>query len=308
MNFQQLRYVREAVRRNLNLTEVANVLHTSQSGVSKQIKDFEDELGIDIFVRRGKRLTGLTDPGNGVLELIERILLDTENLRRAASHYAAQDEGRLVLATTHTQARYALPKVIERFRDAFPKVNLALRQGSPTQVAEMVLNGEADLGIATEALNRYPDITTFRSYSWQHVVTVRRGHPLANTSNITLEDIAAHPIITYDKDFSGRPHIDAAFDKAGLVPDIVLTAMDADVIKTYVELGLGVGILAAMAVDPIRDDHLVVFDTPNMFEPNTTRIGIRNGTYLRAYTYRLIEMFAPHLREETIRARMTEEL
>ncbi|KKB62354.1 transcriptional regulator [Robbsia andropogonis] len=307
MNFQQLRYVREAARRNLNLTEVANVLHTSQSGVSKQIKDFEDELGIEIFVRRGKRLTALTDPGTGVLKLIERILLDTENLKRAASHYAAQEAGRLVLATTHTQARYALPKVIERFREAYPKVHLALRQGSPTQVAEMVLSGEADLGIATEALNRYPDITTFSSYSWHHVITVRRGHPLAEAKQVGLADIAGYPIITYDKDFSGRPHIDAAFEKAGLAPDIVLTAMDADVIKTYVEVGLGVGILAAMAVDPVRDDHLVVFDTPDMFEPNTTRIGIRNGTYLRTYTYRLIEMLAPHLREDEIRSRLSEE-
>jgi LysR family cys regulon transcriptional activator len=296
MNFQQLRYVREAVRRNLNLTEVANVLHTSQSGVSKQIKDLEDELGIDIFVRRGKRLTGLTDPGSGVLQLIERILLDTENLRRAASHYSSQEQGRLVLATTHTQARYALPKVIEQFRKAFPKVNLALRQGSPTQVAEMVLNGEADIGIATEALNRYPDITTFLSYSWHHVVAVRKDHP--------LEEITAYPIITYDREFSGRSHIDAAFDKAGLVPDIVLTAMDADVIKTYVEVGLGVGILAAMAVDPARDLELVALDTHGMFEPNTTRIGVRNGTYLRAYAYRLIEMFAPHLHEDEIRQRL----
>jgi LysR family cys regulon transcriptional activator len=304
MNFQQLRYVREAVRRNLNLTEVANVLHTSQSGVSKQIKDLEDELGIDIFVRRGKRLTGLTDPGSGVLQLIERILLDTENLRRAASHYSSQEQGRLVLATTHTQARYALPKVIEQFRKAFPKVNLALRQGSPTQVAEMVLNGEADIGIATEALNRYPDITTFLSYSWHHVVAVRKDHPLAGAKNLTLEEITAYPIITYDREFSGRSHIDAAFDKAGLVPDIVLTAMDADVIKTYVEVGLGVGILAAMAVDPARDLELVALETHGMFEPNTTRIGVRNGTYLRAYAYRLIEMFAPHLHEDEIRQRL----
>jgi len=304
MNFQQLRYVREAVRRNLNLTDVANTLHTSQSGVSKQIKDLEDELGIDIFIRRGKRLTGITDPGAGVLQLIERILLDTENLRRAASHYASQEEGRLVIATTHTQARYALPKVIERFREAFPKVNLALRQGSPTQVAEMVLAGDADIGIATEALNRYPDITTFLSYSWHHVVTVRRSHPLATATQVTLQDIAAYPIVTYDREFSGRSHIDAAFDQAGLTPDIALTAMDADVIKTYVEVGLGVGILAAMALDPERDTDLVVFDTPGMFEPNTTRIGVRNGAYLRSYAYRLIEMFAPHLREEEIRQRL----
>jgi LysR family cys regulon transcriptional activator len=304
MNFQQLRYVREAVRRNLNLTEVANVLHTSQSGVSKQIKDLEDELGIDIFVRRGKRLTALTEPGTGVLQLIERILLDADSLRRAASHFASQDEGRLVLATTHTQARYALPRVIPQFLAAYPKVNLALRQGSPTQVAEMVLGGDADIGIATEALNLYPDMVTFLSYSWKHVIAVRRNHPLASATDLTLAGIATYPLITYDREFSGRSHIDAAFEAAGIVPEIVMTAMDADVIKTYVELGLGVGILAAMAVDPQRDKELVALDTDGMFEPNTTRIGVRRGTFLRHYACQLIQMLSPDLNEEAIRAQV----
>ncbi|MGI4812434.1 MAG: CysB family HTH-type transcriptional regulator [Janthinobacterium lividum] len=300
MNFQQLRFVREAARRNLNLTEVANVLYTSQSGVSKQIKDLEDELGVDIFVRRGKRLTGFTEPGKNVLQLIERILLDTENLRRAASHYSSQEQGRLVLATTHTQARYALPPVIEKFRETFPKVALALRQGSPTQIAQMVLSGEADIGITTEAIDRYPDIATFPYYTWQHVVAVPHSHPLAQKADLTLEDIAAYPIITYDHEFSGRPHIDAAFEKAGLSPDIVLTAIDADVIKTYVQVGLGVGILAAMAIDPRKDSDLVILKTDGFFASNTTRIGLRKGVYLRAYAYRLIEMLAPHLKEADI--------
>ena len=284
MNFQQLRFVREAVRQNMNLTEVANVLYTSQSGVSKQIKDLEDELGVDIFIRRGKRLTGLTEPGKAVHQLIERMLLDAENLRRVA----------------HTQARYALPKVIRQFTDVFPKVHLALRQGSPQQIAQMILNGEADLGISTEALDRYPDIVTFPCYSWHHTVVVPKGHPLVGRENLTLEEIAEYPIITYDQDFTGRSHIDQAFTQAGAVPDVVLTAIDADVIKTYVELGMGIGVVAAMAYDPQRDTGLVALDTQHLFEASTTRVGLRKGAFLRAYAYRLIEMFAPHLNEAEI--------
>ena len=215
MNFQQLRFVREAVRQNMNLTEVANVLYTSQSGVSKQIKDLEDELGVDIFIRRGKRLTGLTEPGKAVHQLIERMLLDAENLRRVARQYADQDSGHLVVATTHTQARYALPKVIRQFTEVFPKVHLALRQGSPQQIAQMIINGEADIGISTEALDRFPDIVTFPCYSWHHIVVVPKGHPLVGRENLTLDEIAEFPIVTYDQDFTGRSHIDQAFAKAG---------------------------------------------------------------------------------------------
>ena len=256
MNFQQLRFVREAVRQNMNLTEVANVLYTSQSGVSKQIKDLEDELGVDIFIRRGKRLTGLTEPGKAVHQLIERMLLDAENLRRVARQFADQDSGHLVVATTHTQARYALPKVVHQFREVFPKVHLALRQGNPQQIAQMIINGEADIGISTEALDRFADIVTFPCYSWHHVVVVPKSHPLVGRENLTLEDVAEYPVITYDQDFTGRSHIDQAFAKAGALPDVVLTAIDADVIKTYVELGLGIGILAELAFIPERDRHL----------------------------------------------------
>lgn len=306
MNFQQLRFVREAVRQNMNLTEVANVLYTSQSGVSKQIKDLEDELGVDIFIRRGKRLTGLTEPGKAVHTLIERMLLDAENLRRVARQYADQDTGHLVVATTHTQARYSLPKVVHRFKAMYPKVHLALRQGSPHQIAQMVINGDADIGIATEGLDRYGEIVTFPGYSWHHTVVVRSEHPLATRPAVTLEDIADYPIITYDQDFTGRSHVDQAFVRAGVAPDVVLTAIDADVIKTYVELGLGVGIVAAMAYDPKRDSELVALDTQHLFEPSTTRVGLRKGAFLCAYAYRLIEMFAPHLTEAEVSGQLRE--
>ncbi|NRO95639.1 CysB family HTH-type transcriptional regulator [Paraburkholderia sp. NMBU_R16] len=295
MNFQQLRYVREAVRRNLNLTEVANVLFASQSGVSKQIKDLEDELGVDIFVRRGKRLTGLTEPGKAVHRLIERMLLDAENLRRVARQYADEDTGHLVVATTHTQARYALPPVIRQFKEAFPKVHLALRQGSPRQIGQMLVDGEADIAIATEGLDSYADILTFPCYTWHHVIVVPKDHPLATRTNVTLEEVADFPIITYERDITGRSHIDEAFEKTGQLPDVVLTAIDADVIKTYVELGMGVGIVAAMAYDPKRDTGLVALDSQHLFEASTTRVGVRKGAILRAYAYRLIEMFAPQL-------------
>ncbi len=306
MNFQQLRYVREAVRRNLNLTEVANALFTSQSGVSKQIKDLEDELGIDIFVRRGKRLTGLTEPGKSVHQLIERMLLDAENMRRIARQYADEDTGHLVVATTHTQARYALPKVVREFTRVFPKVQLALRQGSPRQIAQMLVDGEADIAISTEALDRFADIVTFPCYSWHHIVVVPKQHPLVGREKVTLEDVADYPIITYDRDFTGRSHIDESFAKAGAMPDVVLTAIDADVIKTYVELGMGVGVVAAMAYDPKRDAELVALDTQHLFEGSTTRVGLRKGAFMRAYAYRFIEMFAPDLAEADMAGRLRE--
>jgi LysR family cys regulon transcriptional activator len=306
MNFQQLRVVRELVRHNLNQTAVAAALYTSQSGVSKQLKDLEDELGIDIFSRHGRRLTGLTEPGKAVHQLIERMLLDAENLRCVAGQYADQDSGHLVIATTHTQARYALPSVVREFTAAFPKVQLALRQGSPQQIAQMVINGEAAIGISTEALDRYPEIVTFPCYSWHHVVVVPKGHPLTTLVKPSLDEIAEYPIITYDRDFTGRSHIDLAFAKAGASPDVVLTAIDADVIKTYVELGMGIGVVAAMAYDPERDGGLVALDTQHLFEASTTRIGLRRGAFLRTYAYRLIKMFAPQLDETEIASQLRE--
>jgi DNA-binding transcriptional LysR family regulator len=296
MNFQQLKFVREAVRNDLNLTEVANVLFTSQSGVSKQIKDLEAELGIEIFVRKGKRLVGLTKAGEGAVQLIERLLLETENLKRFSSEFTDENKGRLVIATTHNQARYALPKVVQRFIERYPDVQLELRQGTPKYVAQTVMRGIADIAIATEALDQFPDLITYPCFYWSHVVIVRPDHPLAHAAGITLADLAQHSIITYNPEFSGRTQIDAAFARAGITPDIRLTAMDADVIKTYVGLGLGVGIVAemAMAVDPC-EPVAVVRGSESLFEPCITKVAVQRGALLRSYAYKFIEMFSPHL-------------
>lgn len=296
MNFQQLRFVREAVRNNLNLTEVAAVLYTSQSGVSKQIKDLEDELGIELFVRTGKRLTGVTRAGDGAVQIVRRILLETENLRRYASQYADVDSGRLVIAATHTQARYTLPRVIEEFNRAFPKVTLELHQGTPRQIAAMLANGDADIGIASEALNRAPNVRAHTCFTWRHVVIVPAGHPLLALAPVTLADIAAYPLVTYNEQFTGRQCVDAAFSQAGLVPDLRLTAMDADVIKTYVRRGVGVGIVAEMALEDIERDDLVVLATQGqLFGTCTTLLGVRDGVFLPSFAHRFIDMFAPGL-------------
>lgn len=300
MNFQQLRIIRETVRQDFNLTTVANTLFTSQPGVSKHIKDLEDELGIEIFVRRGKRLLGLTEPGKELLTVVERILLDTQNARSIADHFSNKEAGSLVIATTHTQARYALPEVIKSFRDEYPKVHLALHQGSPREIAELLTAGEADIAIATEWLANVPEVVTFPYYTWHHAVIVPKGHPLESLGKITLADLAEYPIVTYHEGFTGRANIDRRFAEAGLAPDIVLSAIDADVIKTYVGIGLGVGIVAAMAFDRERDDHLTMIEQPDLFVPNTTRLALRRGVYLRRYAYALIAKLVPGLTEERI--------
>lgn len=295
MNFQQLRFVREAVHRSFNLTEVAAALYATQPGVSRAIKELEDELGVEVFVRRGKRLTGLTEPGRALIEVVERMLTDAQNLRRIAEHFSGDDAGGLILATTHTQARYALPKVIKQFKARYPRVHLGLHQGSPQQIAEMVSRCQADIGIATEALDKFADLVTFPCYSWHHAVIVPAGHPLAESVPLTLEAVAEYPIVTYDEAFTGRSHIDAAFARAGLSLDVVLTAIDADVIKTYVEIGMGIGIVASMAYDPVRDKPLSLLDASHLFEPNTTRLGVRRGSYLRGYMIDFVRSFAPGL-------------
>jgi LysR family cys regulon transcriptional activator len=296
MNFQQLRSVREAVRRGFNLTEVAAALHTSQPGISRQIRELEDELGIEIFVRAGKRLTGLTPPGETVLPIVERLLQEHDNLKRAGEEFSAQTRGRLSIAATHSQARYALPAVVRDFRQLFPHVTLSMHQGSPRQVAEMLLSGEADIGVATEGLADVPQLVALPCYRWTHSVVVPPGHELAKRGQpITLQRLARHPIITYESGYTGRTHIDQAFARAGLKPDVVLAAMDADVIKTYVELGMGVGIVASIAFDPERDRNLRAIDAGTLFEVNLTRLAIRRGAWLRGYAYAFIEAFAPTL-------------
>ena len=302
MNFQQLRIVRETVRRNFNLTEVANSLFTSQSGVSKHIKDLEDELGVELFVRRGKRLLGLTDPGKEMVGIVERVLADTASIKRLGEQFSNREQGKLVIATTHTQARYVLPHVVAAFRAAYPKVHLMLHQGSPTEIASMLSGGEADIGICTETLRTVASLIAFPFYSWQHGVVVPKEHPLNRAEPLTLEALSEWPIITYHEGFTGRGNIDRAFADAGLTPDIVMSAMDTDVLKAYVELGLGVGIIAAMAYHAKRDAPLKLIDTGHLFEPNTTVIAVRRGSYLRTYAYRFIELCSPALPEKVVKA------
>jgi LysR family cys regulon transcriptional activator len=299
VNFQQLRSVREAVRQGFNLTAVAEALHTSQPGVSRQIRELEDELGITLFQRAGKRLTGLTAPGQAVLPIVERLLLEADNLRRAGEDFAAQDRGTLTIAATHSQARYALPPAVRDFSAAHPRVQLRLHQGSPKQVAEMLLSGEAEIGVATEALAEYADLVALPSWRWTHLVVVPHGHALAPLAGrgdrLTLEQLASHPLITYESGYTGRTHIDQAFARRGLAPNLVLSAMDADVIKTYVELGMGVGIIAAMAYDEQRDTALAAIDARHLFASNMTRVAVRRGAFLRGYAYEFIRSFAPPL-------------
>ncbi len=300
MNLQQLRYLHEIVKHELNISDAAKALYTSQPGLSKQMKSLEEELGIEIFVRNGKRLTAITEPGKAVLEIAQRMLHDVGNLKQVGQEFRSQDSGSLTIATTHTQARYALPPVVKQFIGRYPKVKLSLHQGSPTQIAQQVLNGEADIAIATESLIMYDELTTLPCYEWHHCIVVPIGHPLLAEKKLTLKKIAQYPIITYDFAFSGRGKINAAFNAHNITPNIVLTAIDADVIKTYVELGLGIGIVAQMAFIPERDKLLRMIDTGNLFQSSTTRIAIRRNEFLRGYTYHFIELFAPHLTREVV--------
>jgi LysR family cys regulon transcriptional activator len=302
MKLQQLRYLREVAKRGLNLSEAAEALHTSQPGISKQIRQLEDELGVDILVRHGKRVVEVTEPGRAILGIADRILQDADNLRQVAREFRDQAAGTLTIATTHTQARYSLPKVVNAFKQRYPKVRLTLKQGSPPQLAEMVLAGEADIAIATEAIDQYPKLLALAGYQWRHCVVVPAKHPLLKEQRITLEMLAQYPIITYDPAFAGRSHIDDAFRAQGLAPDIVLSAVDSDVIKTYVELGLGIGIIAAVAFDEKRDQLLRAADIGHLFGTMTTRVAVRRGTTLRGFAYVFMELFSPRLTRAVVDA------
>jgi LysR family cys regulon transcriptional activator len=294
VKLQQLRYLTEVVRRGLNVSEAAEALHTSQPGVSKQIRALEDELGIQVFVRHGKRLVSVTDPGKTVITIAERILAEAQNLRRAGEEFANDELGTLTVAATHTQARYALPKAVAAFKRRYPKVELVLHQGNPTQICEQVIAGEADLGVATEMISHYPELVSLPVYQWNRCVVVPPKHALLK-GTLTLEKLAEHPIVTYDFAFANRSLVQKAFENRGLKPHVVLSAQDSDVIKTYVELGLGVGILAKMAFDAKRDLNLRAIDASHLFESSTTRLGIKRNAYLRRYAYEFIELFAPQL-------------
>lgn len=305
MKLQQLNYIREVARRGLNVSAAADALHTAQPGVSSQIRLLEDELNVQIFERNGKRLVGITEPGRQILEIVERVLQEVDNIKKVSGEYSDEASGRLAIATTHTQARYALPPVVTAFKQKYPDVRLELQQGSPSHAAELAAKGIVDIAIATEAITDYPDLVMLPCYEWNRCVVCPPGHPLLERSPLTLEALARYPIITYDFAVAGRTKINKAFDQAGLEPNVVLTAIDSDVIKTYVELGLGVGVLAKMAFNPTRDTTLRAIDASHLFEPSTTRIGIRRGAFLRRYVYEFIEMFAPHLTHSVIEEAMT---
>jgi LysR family cys regulon transcriptional activator len=301
MNLHQFRFVQEAVRRNLNLTETAKALFTSQPGISKAILELEEELGVDIFARHGKRLRKVTEPGQQVLKSIEAIMREVGNLKRIGDEFSKQDAGTLSIATTHTQARYVLPEPVAQLRKRYPKVAVSLHQGSPEQVAQMLLEEVAEIGLATEALRGYDEIVTIPCYEWQHVVVVPAAHPLAREERITLDHLAAEPMVTYHPSFTGRKRIDEAFARRDLHPNVVLEAIDSDVIKTYVRLGLGVGIVAEMALEDLERDHLVVLPTQGeLFGTCTTMLAVRKGVFLPSFANRFIEMFAPGLRPEQL--------
>lgn len=302
MKLQQFRYLKEIAKRNLNVSEAAEALHTSQPGISKQIRQLEAELGVDLLVRHGKRVVDVTEPGRAILAIVDRILQDTENLRQIAREFGTEGTGSLVIATTHTQARYALPQVVSRFTQRYPKVRLSLRQGSPEYIAELVRTGDADLAITTEAAELYEGLVLLPCHQWNRCVITPLRHPLLRERTLTLEAIARYPVITYDFALTGDSPIKRAFDQKRLAPNVVLTAIDADVIKAYVEMGLGVGILAKMAFDPARDLGLRLLDASHLFEPSMARIGLRPNAYLRSYVYEFIEMFAPHLKREIVDA------
>lgn len=304
MNFQQLRIIREAARREYNLTEVANALYTSQSGVSRHIRELEDELGIELFVRHGKRLLGMTGPGKEVLVIVERMLNDAQHIRRLAETFANREQGRLLVATTHTQARYALPRVVKEFRTQFPQVQLELLQGGPEEIVRHLSSGECDIGISSEQLDHSEGIVAFPYYRWYHKLVVPANHPLTKIHDLTLADIAAWPIITYQTGLTGRTRVDEAFANAGLKPDILLTAQDSDVIKTYVELGMGVGILADMAFDARKDAGLIQIDTSPLFAANTAWIGLKRGQFQHNFAWRFIQLCNDELSLSDIQARV----
>ncbi|ACT13057.1 HTH-type transcriptional regulator CysB [Pectobacterium aroidearum] len=300
MKLQQLRYIVEVVNHNLNVSSTAEGLYTSQPGISKQVRMLEDELGIQIFARSGKHLTQVTPAGQEVIRIAREVLSKVDAIKAVAGEHTYPDKGSLYVATTHTQARYALPSVIKGFIDRYPRVSLHMHQGSPTQIAEAVAKGSADFAIATEALHLYDDLIMLPCYHWNRAVVVKPDHPLASKTDISIEELAAYPIVTYTFGFTGRSELDTAFNRAGLTPRIVFTATDADVIKTYVRLGLGVGVIANMAVDPQTETDLVTINANSIFSYSTTKIGFRRSTFLRSYMYDFIQRFAPHLTRDVV--------
>lgn len=300
MKLQQLRYIWEVAHHDLNVSATAQSLYTSQPGISKQIRLLEDELGVEVFSRSGKHLTRVTPAGEAILKTAGEILRKVESIKQVAQEFSNEKKGSLSIATTHTQARYALPKTIQTFIETYPEVSLHMHQGTPMQISELAADGTVDFAIATEALELFSDLIMMPCYSWDRAIIVPKGHALAQKSVLTLEDVAVHPIVTYVFGFTGRSKLDEAFIEKGLAPKVVFTAADADVIKTYVRLGLGIGIVAKMAYDEELDDDLVALDASHLFESSITKIGFRRGTFLRGFMFDFIQQFAPHLSRDIV--------
>ncbi len=300
MKLQQLRYICEVTKRDFNISQTAEGIFTSQPGISKQIQTLEDELGVKIFVRSGKQLTGLTTAGEEIIKIATHIMQQVDNIKRVAQDYSHDKRGQLSIATTHTQARYALPPIIQRFIQKYPQVSLHLHQGTPMQIAEMAANSTVDFAIATEALDLFEDLVMMPCYRWNRCILVPHGHPLQSVTPLTLEAVSRFPLVTYVFGFTGRSQLDEAFNRARLKANVVFTATDADVIKTYVRLGLGVGIVAHMAYNPAVDRDLVALNADHLFEESITKIGFRRDLRLRRFMYDFIEFFAPHLKYEVV--------
>ena len=304
MKLQQLRYIWEVAHHEMNVSATAQSLFTSQPGISKQIRMLEDELGVEIFARNGKHLTRVTPAGEAILKEAGEILHKAEGIKSIAQEFKNPSKGSLSIATTHTQARYALPPVIKTFIERYPDVSLHMHQGTPMQISELAANFGVDFAIATEALELFSDLIMMPCYRWNRAILVPRDHPLASVSKLSVEDVAAHPIVTYVFGFTGRSKLDDAFIQRGLEPKVVFTATDADVIKTYVRLGVGIGVIASMAVSEELDDDLVKIDASHLFDYSTTKIGFRKGSFLRSYMYDFIERFAPHLTKDKVEKAM----
>ncbi|UTW49892.1 HTH-type transcriptional regulator CysB [Bacterioplanoides sp. SCSIO 12839] len=300
MKLQQLRYIWEVAHHDLNVSATAQVLYTSQPGISKQIRLLEDELGVEIFARSGKHLTRITPAGEAILQVAGEILRKVESIKQVAQEFSDETKGSLSIATTHTQARYALPPVIESFMQKYPEVSLHMNQGTPMQISEMAANGTTDFAIATEAMELFSDLIMMPCYRWNRSILVPRNHPLAQNPRPSLEQVAAYPLVTYVFGFTGRSKLDEAFKTRGLTPRVAFTAADSDVIKTYVRLGIGIGIVASMAIDPEADSDLVAIDASHLFAASVTQIGFRKGTFLRGYMYDFIQAFAPHLTRDLV--------
>jgi LysR family cys regulon transcriptional activator len=300
MNIRQLRFISAVAKHGLNVSATAESLYTSQPGVSKQIRQLEDELDVQIFERSGRQLTRVTPAGEAIIELADRALIELDTIKRAAQEFSDPGRGNLAVAASHTQAKYVLPLVLEALRERFPRVTVQLHQGTPLQIAQLVDDGVADIAIATEAMEHFEDLVMLPCYRWNRGIVVPRDHPLCALETVTLTDLAQHPLVTYVFGFTGHSVLDAAFRKAGLKPQVALTATDADVIKSYVRAGFGAGLVARLAYDSIADSDLRLIDAAHLFEASTTRIGFRRGSYLRGYVYDFIELFAPHLTRDVI--------